>query len=73
MQTTHIRPAYGVGFYLAKVIFEDLVFWIGYCALKIVSFGRFPKAKKQAQRFDSVIFLVAFMVIVGLYFVVFIA
>ena len=69
METTRIRPAYGVWLYLAKVIFEDWVFWIGYFALKIVSFGRFPKNRLQAQKFDFVIFLVAFMVIVGVYFI----
>jgi len=72
MKTKKVSPAYGVWLYLAKVIFEDLVFMIGYLTLKILTLWRFPKNIATAQKIDILIFLVAFVVIIGIYFMVFI-
>jgi hypothetical protein len=73
METKKVPPIYGVLLYWSKVIFEDLIFLIGYFTLKIITLWKFPKSLEVAQKIDIVIFLVAFIVIIGFYFMVFIA
>jgi len=70
METKKIPPIYGVLLYWSKVIFEDLIFLIGYYSLKLMTFWKFPKSFEMAQKIDIVIFLIAFVVIIGCYFLV---
>ncbi|MEA2027665.1 MAG: hypothetical protein U9N49_01640 [Campylobacterota bacterium] len=59
--TKKLCPMCGILLYLTEVFFEVVVFAIGYFTLKIITLWRYPKSFAGAMRFDTLIYLVAFI------------